>query len=660
MRDRGAKARWIGDLRIAPWPVAGLLLAAALMFLANWEADRQQRLRLDSFRSRLVDLAQLSESIIARTLRKYDEALLVLRDAYVIDPGHIAEYIRLMRSGSLADREVLLVLVDRDGYLAYTDAPNVQARLALADRMYFRYFAEGGKDRLYIDEPVFGRVTRRYTLPLSRPIYAKDGTFLGVLAISVKQQSLVDFDSNLPLFSAADARITIVNQGGAIVSSTGDFAKVQGTKLARELLAPMVGGAEGLFESDGSPEGIKRVYSFRHITGPGNPLIVFVEASTGALSRDLRRQRLVLVLGAGFTAFIILVLVAVYLYGRKVTAQLIEALRRSKKQEYEILTETSLAGFLIADGSSRIVDVNRTLCGMLGYSKDELLGLSIADIDAIESPEMVASHLRSIRESGVERFQSSIRCKDGGTFAAEISVQHVDDSGGRFFAFVNGITDRLRAEEGLRRSLEEKEVLLREVHHRVKNNLNIISSLLNLQSIEIKEPEQAMAAFRNSRDRISTMALVHEELYKSQDFSHVDMGEFLGKLTDQLAEAYGPGEDIRFSTEAEGLMLSVNSSVPCGLILNELIANAIKHAFPKGGPGEIRIRFGTSGEEHYELSVSDDGTGMNDKPGDRNRETLGLTLVGLLVEQLAGTMDVSTEHGTAVRIVFPRTSDRDH
>jgi two-component sensor histidine kinase len=94
--------------------------------------------------------------------------------------------------------------------------------------------------------------------------------------------------------------------------------------------------------------------------------------------------------------------------------------------------------------------------------------------------------------------------------------------------------------------------------------------------------------------------------------------------------------------------------------LNELIANAIKHAFPKGGPGEIRIRFGTSGEEHYELSVSDDGTGMNDKPGDRNRETLGLTLVGLLVEQLAGTMDVSTEHGTAVRIVFPRTSDRDH
>jgi two-component sensor histidine kinase len=214
------------------------------------------------------------------------------------------------------------------------------------------------------------------------------------------------------------------------------------------------------------------------------------------------------------------------------------------------------------------------------------------------------------------------------------------------------ITERKRAEDQLRRSLEEKEVLLREVHHRVKNNLNVISSLLSLQSSSIKTPEQAMVAFRNSRDRIVAMALVHKELYESENYARVDMSEYLQNLTRHVLKAYGSGSNIHLNVEAEGIALSVNTSIPCGLILNELITNAFKHAFPNGRTGEIRIHFGAANDESFEFSVSDDGIGLPESCGGRG--TLGLTLVRLLTEQLEGTMDVFAENGTHVRVRFPR------
>ena len=120
------------------------------------------------------------------------------------------------------------------------------------------------------------------------------------------------------------------------------------------------------------------------------------------------------------------------------------------------------------------------------------------------------------------------------------------------------------SEDRLRRNLAEKEILLREVHHRVKNNLNVVSSLLNLQSAVIQSPEQALLAFRNSRDRIMAMALVHEELYKSQDYARVDMGDYLERLTWQILQSYGPDRNISLCAQAEGIFLSVSASIPCG------------------------------------------------------------------------------------------------
>lgn len=440
--------RW----RDAIWLVTGLLLAGALMCAANWEGGRQERERLDAFRGRLADLARISESIIDGQLNEFDDALLVLRAAYVTAPQRFAENVRLLRHGPLADRELLVVLVDRDGYLAYTDAPNVKPRLYLGDRKYFRYFADGGKDHLYIDEPSFGRVTRRYTLPLARPVYDREGIFRGVIAISVKQQFLVDFGPRLQL--SGDITISVINHGGAVVSRSRDLDKVQGTKLLPELLAPMLKEKEGTFLSRATSDGAERVIAYRHIHAEKTPLIVYVEASPGELLRETSLLRNVLIWGAAFTSLVIMILIAVYLQGRKISLQYIETLSRNRAQEYEILTGTALDGFWIADGSGRLLDSNETFCKMLGYTKDELLSLSVTDIEVAASPNQLFDRLRSVKEAGIGRFQSSYRRKDGMLFDVEISAQYVKEPDGRYFIFVRDVTERKMAEDMLRESEE--------------------------------------------------------------------------------------------------------------------------------------------------------------------------------------------------------------
>ncbi|MDD5286335.1 MAG: PAS domain S-box protein [Desulfuromonadaceae bacterium] len=429
----------------ALWPVMGVLLVCVLLFAADWEADRQGRVRMDAFRGDVADLARISESIIAGRLREFDDSLLVLRASYLAEPDRIAENIRLLRNGPLSDQELMLVLVDREGYLAYTDTPNVKPRLYLGDRKYFRYFADGGRDRLYIDEPAFGRVTRRYTVPLARPVYDRQGNFLGVIAISIKQQSLTEFGLRLHL--SRDTRITIVNHGGSVVSRSRDLAKVQGTKLPPELMARLLEGTEGVFSNRTATNGAERIIAYRHINNGEVPLIIYVEDLTGELLLETSLLRTVLMSGAGFTSLVIMVLIAVYLKSRKITLQLIETLRRSKEQEYETITGTSHDGFWITDVSGRILDVNNTFCTMLGYTKDDLQHLSVTDIETTKSPDQIAAHFLRVMEVGSDLFQSEWRRKDGTIIHVEISVQYVKEPDGRFIAFVRDVTERKRAEE---------------------------------------------------------------------------------------------------------------------------------------------------------------------------------------------------------------------
>ena len=214
------------------------------------------------------------------------------------------------------------------------------------------------------------------------------------------------------------------------------------------------------------------------------------------------------------------------------------------------------------------------------------------------------------------------------------------------------ITERMRIEVQIKTSLKEKEVLLKEIHHRVKNNLQVVSSLLNLQSQSV-EDQAALDVLRESRNRIRSMALIHERLYRSENLGAIDFGVYIQDLVAHLVRSYRSHLGrIDLRIQAEGVFLGVNAAVPCGLITNELISNALKHAFPNDTRGEIRVELERGDNGQVSMVIGDDGVGFPDNVDFRNTESLGMQLVTTLINQLDGSIELHTEAGTEFRIIF--------
>jgi two-component sensor histidine kinase/PAS domain-containing protein len=214
------------------------------------------------------------------------------------------------------------------------------------------------------------------------------------------------------------------------------------------------------------------------------------------------------------------------------------------------------------------------------------------------------------------------------------------------------ITAQKQVEQDLQRSLRDKDALLQEVHHRVKNNLQIISSLLDLQAITISDP-QAQAAFTESQRRIQAMALVHEQLYHVETMSHIDFGAYVRTLTDYLQQSFVPqAHTIAVVIEIVDIWLDAHAAIPCGLIINELVANAFKHAFPDQRVGEIRITCQARNDGTLELAVADTGIGLPPVPGQQRPGSLGLRLVSTLTKQLRGTLRMENDQGALVTVTF--------
>ncbi|MCK9151734.1 sensor histidine kinase [Methanobacterium alcaliphilum] len=203
----------------------------------------------------------------------------------------------------------------------------------------------------------------------------------------------------------------------------------------------------------------------------------------------------------------------------------------------------------------------------------------------------------------------------------------------------------------LEKALEEKDMLLKEIYHRVKNNLMVISSLLNLQSYHIKDKE-ALAGFKESQNRAKSMALIHEKLYKSTDLKNIDFGEYIRAFSLELYHSIVPDPSkIKLVLNVESVMLDINTSIPLGLIVNELITNSMKHAFPEGRSGSIEIDF-YKRDDYYILKVLDDGVGIPIELDIENTQSLGLQLVRSLTEQINGELKINSTNGTEFKITF--------
>jgi PAS domain S-box-containing protein len=302
-------------------------------------------------------------------------------------------------------------------------------------------------------------------------------------------------------------------------------------------------------------------------------------------------------------------------------------------QQFRALLEAAPDSMVAADARGRIVLANGRARQVFGYAAEELAGAPMAMLlPAWEGKQPQAG-------------ETWARRKDGGGFPADVTLSPMaSDQGPSLIASIRDITLRKQAEEATRKSLVEKEALLKEIHHRVKNNLQIVSSLLRLQASRIRD-EKDREMMRESEERVNSMSLIHEMLYQGKDISRVQFGDYVAGLTSELLQGYAvdPGR-VKLELDVEPVDLDINWAIPLGLIINELVSNALKYAFPGGRSGIIRLLLAVR-DGDLVLEVGDDGVGL---PGDleaRRAGSLGLQIVDSLSRQLGGEPRFSDEGG---------------
>ncbi len=326
-----------------------------------------------------------------------------------------------------------------------------------------------------------------------------------------------------------------------------------------------------------------------------------------------------------------------------------EALQESEEL-FRIILENIMDPVFITDDEGRFTFICRNVQHILGYTAEEIQAMG--NISKLFGKEIFA--LDELETQGeIHNIDCMIYSKDGSTHDYLITVKRVSIKEGTILYVCRDITDRKRADEKISAALAEKVVLLKEIHHRVKNNLQIITSLLELQACSISD-EKLRDYLQESQDRIRSMALIHEQLYKSKDFSYIDFGAYIKNLSQYLFNSYAADTGrISLKVDTGDICVGIDRSIPCGLIVNELISNAMKHAFPGEHRGEINVRLSTE-KERINLAVTDNGVGMPPGFDAAHSETMGLQLVTMLTRQLQGEMRIdSGQEGTSFVIDFP-------
>ena len=350
--------------------------------------------------------------------------------------------------------------------------------------------------------------------------------------------------------------------------------------------------------------------------------------------------------------------------------QATEALQESERKLRSII-EQSHDGIVLVDRQGTITEWNHGQEEIAGLQRAQVLGRPLWDVQFQALPQehrtpmarqRAQAAMAEFLETGYAPWlnqlgENEIQRPDGVRRVVQTLAFPIQtDDGPIAGSIVRDITVRKRAEEQLRASLEAKEVLLKEIHHRVRNNLAIISSLLEQQS-RVTEHPATRDALQDCKGRVSAMAYVHHQLYASQDLSQVDMAPYIRELCAHLRRLHD-AYHVAFVIEVPEGVLDISAAVPCGLILNELITNALKYAFPpvrdrdSDVASEVRVTFRREMGGAYELTVSDNGIGLSPGFDQRVERTLGLTLIEALVEQLEGSMAWQSGPGTTCRILF--------
>lgn len=339
-----------------------------------------------------------------------------------------------------------------------------------------------------------------------------------------------------------------------------------------------------------------------------------------------------------------------------------ETALRESRSELATTLNSIADGVIATDVAGRVVGMNPTAEALTGWKETEARGRQLEEVFHIRaggSAEQAESPVRRVLESG----KAVGLANDTKLTARDGTVRQIADSAApimRRDGGVSGIvmvfrdvTREYASRERIRHAMETQAQLLKEVHHRVKNNLSVVSALLDLQAARITTKEQTVNALHQSRLRIHSMALAHEYLYRSDDFSRVALRDYVAAMIPLLRDAYDPTRRISVEQAVEDIRLGIDTAVPCGLILNELVTNALLHAFPKGKTGTVRVAAGAEPGNTWLLRVSDDGVGLPDSCSLTAPKTMGLEMVLLLCRQVGADLQAERDPGTGFRIRFP-------
>lgn len=355
-------------------------------------------------------------------------------------------------------------------------------------------------------------------------------------------------------------------------------------------------------------------------------------------------------IGSGVALIAILIL-SLFLMNRGIQAQRMREVFQDKLYEsehkYLSLVSFMAEGVTIQDQRGTITYVNDSYCSMVGFEREEIIGRNINDFIYIDQINQFNNHVTRAIEGSGEPFEIQWRRRDGGTLTTVVSLRDIrgrDTSYKGTFAVLTDITRRKIIEDQLKKSLQEKDVLLQEVHHRVKNNLQIISSLLNLQRQQSNNTV-VTDALTDSQIRIQSMASIHELLYESRNFDSINLGELLKKILSNLRATYrSEHRHINIDLHIQDAFIEVERAVPWGLIINELISNVFKHAFDgvSGDQCTMYIRL-KKNESALRFDIQDNGIGLPDAFSISSTGTLGMELITILAEQIHATIDVVPE-----------------